>query len=365
MKTNRIFLFLAMVAAYGLLQSCETESVSDSPFEEPQGQDAFSRSVAARGITTFDDMLAFPDVETFVKVIDDLELQTEEHDDKFLKEWGHLEGDELDDMEDKLGYNPDQVLIDFEKQFSGFSSLRKKLRAEEEKWLNNEELDDKNDPDEHYIFDDEVRTVVNELGNVKIGNLLYHFTRYGYVTVEKNDVALLNRIAVSNAEEFVDVDGVAIHGGYTGGSSSGNYNNNSGSTGGSNTPECRLGFQRSRYYYPTSRRRIKGKQKLSHPSGIWGSRIKSKTVHYKKRRGRWKRRRGTITAQIRGLSVNQYCAQEAELYKSKTRRRRSVKVKIKAPAMANFNYKTRQMQLRTVHKKVSTNSTYDHFFWEN
>ncbi|WP_435578123.1 hypothetical protein [Gilvibacter sp.] len=360
MKTKQILQRFGLLLFVAFLGSCEQE-----PLSEPAEDQANFTGKASARIGVYKNMLDFPDVETFLNTLEELEDQLEAYDDAFLDEWGHLDDESLDEKEDELKYDPAQPLIDFENQFSEFSSLRKKISAEEEIWLNNEELDEKSDPDNHYIFDDEVRTVVNKFGNVKIGKDLYHFTRFGYVTVSTMDVGLLEAIAVSNVDEFVDIEGVTVYGGYTGGSSSGNYNDNSGTSGSDGGAECRLGFDRSRYYYPSSNRRIKGKQKLSHPSGIWGSRIKSKTVHYKKKRGKWRRRRGKITAEIRGLSVRFDCMEPVELNKTKTRRRRSVKVKIKAPASTGYLYKTKQMQLKTVHKKVSTGSSYDHFFWEN
>lgn len=364
MKTKKISLSIVILTVCASIFSCQSESIEDFEQEEQNSEEITSRFANAGEVGTHGDMLYFSDMETFLNVIESLEEQTEKYDDEFLEEWGHLKGDDLDDLEDEIGYDPDQVFIDFESQFSKFTSLREITRAKELEWLDNEELDDENDPDDHYIFDDEVRTVVNGLGNVKIGDLLYHFTRYGHVTVKKNNVKLLNTIAKSNAEEFVNLDDVEIFGDYVGGSSSGNYANNSGNNSGNNAPQCRNGFDRSRYYYPSSSRRLKGKQKLAGSSGIWGSRIKSKTVHYKKRNGKWKRRRGEISAQIKGFTVNQQCVQEANESKSKTRRRRSVKVKIKAPLASGYNYKTRQMELRTVHKKISTNSIYDQHFWE-
>ncbi|ARV11743.1 hypothetical protein BTO09_05015 [Gilvibacter sp. SZ-19] len=360
MKTKQIIQHFGLLFLIAFMGSCEQEPLNDSAVDEVNLE-----AKASPMVRVYKNMLDFPDMETFKSTVALLEEQVEAYDDEFLASWGHLEDEALDEMEDELKYDPAQPLIDFENQFVGFTSLRKLLREKEDEWLANDILDDKNDPDNHYIFDDEVRTVVNEFGNVKIGRLLYHITRYGYITVSTMDVNLLETIAVSNAEEFVDVDGVEIYGGYTGGGSSGNYGGNSGTTGTDGGAECRLGFDRSRYYYPTSNRRIKGKQKLSHPSGLWGSRIKSKTVHYKKKRGKWRRRRGRITAEIRGISVRFDCMEPVELNKTKTRRRRSVKVKIVAPASTGYLYKTKQMQLKTVHKKVSTGSSYDHFFWEN
>jgi len=360
MKTNIFIKRTLLLLAVIFFASCEKENL----IEQEQDQ-ANLKASKAPSIGQYKDMLDFPDVETFLTTLDELESNVERHDDAFLVIYGHLSDDDLDEKEDSVGFDEDKPLKDFENAFPGFNSLRKNLRLKEEEWLSNEELDDKNDPDNHYIFDDELRTVVNTLGNVKIGDKLYHITRFGYVTVAKGDFSLLNIIAEADANDYAHLDNVDISGGYTGGGSSGNYNDNGGDSSGSTGATCRLGFDRSRYYYPSSSRRLKGKQKLSSPNGIWGSRVKSKTVHYKKKRGRWKRRRGRITAEIRGEAVNQNCLLPSIQNDSKTRRRRSVKVKIIAPASSGFNYKTRVMQLKTVHKKVSGGASYDHVFWEN
>lgn len=73
-----------------------------------------------------------------------------------------------------------------------------------------------------------------------------------------------------------------IHGGYYG-STEANNSQSSPST-------CRTDIDDSHSYYPVSKRRIKASQKLKGYSYVFGSKIKAKTIHYKKKNGKWKRR---------------------------------------------------------------------------
>jgi len=67
-------------------------------------------------------------------------------------------------------------LIDFENQFQ-FNSLRKVVEAQIVSWLNNTTLDTLNDPDDHFIMDEELRTLLTPDCKVMIGgnveNLCY------------------------------------------------------------------------------------------------------------------------------------------------------------------------------------------------
>ena len=133
MKTKQILQRFGLLLFVAFLGSCEQE-----PLSEPAEDQANFTGKASARIGVYKNMLEFPDVETFLNTLEELEDQLEAYDDAFLDEWGHLDDESLDEKEDELKYDPAQPLIDFENQFSEFSSLRKKISAEEEIWLNNE-----------------------------------------------------------------------------------------------------------------------------------------------------------------------------------------------------------------------------------
>lgn len=304
--------------------------------------------------TIVNGMLEFDDIATFLNTLDMLEQQADAYDDNFLAQWKHLNESEIDDKEDQLGFNPDQPYINFERSYPGFTSLRKVIANQVTTWLSHSSLDDKNDPEDHFIIDDELRAVLNVNAQVKIGKSLFQMTRFGYVEITDGNFNTLDLVASTDAS-LVNLPTVLIGGGYYG-STSGNNNTPNPPSG------CRTDIDDEHYYYPANNRRIKAQQKMKGYSGIWGSKIKAKTHHYKKKNGKWKKRRGLITAEISYESVNQYCNLPNNEHEVTTKRRRKVKAKIVAPASANHTYKTKYRKLKTIHKRE--NVAYSDFFYE-
>ena len=76
-------------------------------------------------------VLSFPDMNTFKETVEDLENQVEYLDNNFINTYSHLSEDEINVIEEEIGFNENQPLIDFENQH-GFSSLRAKIDEESE-----------------------------------------------------------------------------------------------------------------------------------------------------------------------------------------------------------------------------------------
>jgi len=159
-------------------------------------------------------------------------------------------------------------------------------------------------------------------------------------------------VATSDASKL-NLQNVIIHGGYYG-SSSGNNNQN-------NSTTCRTNIEYGQSYYPESNRRIKASQKLKGYTYVFGSKIKAKTIHYKKKNGKWKRRRAWITAKIEGDAVNEFCSLPTNQNQNKHKKRRKVKAKITSSSLSGNWYKTEQLKLRTIHKRENVSYT-DYFF---
>lgn len=298
-------------------------------------------------------MLKFDSQDHFLSTIEQLRNQADKYDDTFLKRWNHLGDEELDAKEDELGYDDHQPYIDFESQFPEYKSLREDISEREEIWLNTPTLIDELDPDDHFVFDDEVRAVLNVQAQVQISNDIYQMTRFGYIVFD--NVASFLTVSFPLPDDY-PFPGGGIHGTIYGGTPSGN------NTSTTDNSECRTNIDNRQYYYPTSSRRIKAVQKLKGYTQLWGSKIKAKTKHYKKRGGRWKKRRGNITAAIGGNSRNVFCENPNLEHETKSRRRKKVKVTIKAPSSSEHSYKTKRRKLKTIHKR--DNTTYNYFFYE-
>lgn len=358
MKTIKNLLSFLLVVLFFSTISCEKENlaenntnlVSNQKIKFIQNGSSTSRTSSVNG------MLEFDDTATFLSTIEMLAKQAEDHDDAFVNKYDYLNDDDLEAKEIEIGHDVHQPFIDFENQFSGFTSLRKDIRTEQDRLIQSELLNDSNDPDNHYVFDDEIRTVLNEKAQVKIGKSLFQMTRFGYVEITDGDFNTLAIVESSDASQL-NLPNVVVNGGYYG-SSSANNNNPPG------TPtDCRTDYDETNYKTTSSNRRIKGIQKLKGYSSLWGSKIKAKTKYQKKRWwGGWTAKRTRINAKIYEESVNRYCELPAYQDRSKTKRGKKVKVTISSPSSNVF--KTKYHKLSTIHKKIGNSNIIDDYFYE-
>ncbi len=297
-------------------------------------------------------MLQFNTWQLFLDTMAELSAAAEAYDDAFMAQWKHLNEDALFNKQVELAHDEHQPYIDFENQFNGFVSLRKTVKEAEDAWLNNAILDDQNDPDNHYVWDTDMRALLNDKAQVRIKDTLIQMTRFGYIKVTDGDLNKLAQIETGNANQL-NLTHVVIMGAYFG-SNGGNVPENN--------PTCIGSADDDRYWYPVSNRRIKGKQRLKPAAYPWGSTAKSKTVHYKRSgTSRWSRSKATITAGIEGESVNQYCNLPVNNFLSKTKYAKEVDVKISVPYFSGYEIKTKYQKLKSVHKRLA--ATYYNFYF--
>lgn len=345
---------LTLISMLMVFASCQKEDVTidESNSSNEDGIRFVQPSLAKAGPSVVNGMLEFPDQATFLITINNLETQADAYDDAFVAKYNHLNDDDLEAKEIAIGHDPHQPYIDFENQYSGFVSLRKDIRDKQEDLIKNQTLTDANEPDNHYVFDDAVRTVLNENAQVKIGASLFQMTRFGYVEITDGNYSTLATVANTDASQL-NLQSVIIEGGYYGSSSANNPNTSS--------TTCRTDYDERNYATVSNNRRIKATQKLKGYSALWGTKIKAKTQYQKKRWwGGWTSKRTKMTSTITGESVDNYCDNPNNEWKTKTKRRRKVKVKIPAPSV--HVYKTEKQELKTIHKRYGTTYVDDYFY---
>jgi hypothetical protein len=140
-----------------------------------------------------DKMLVFPDMPTFLLTLNELERQMMDLDSAFVTFYASLDDEAINVKEKEIGFRPEKPLFDFDNFFAHYS-LFSKIDAEERLWLNNEELDLMNDPDNHFIFDEELRAILNLDCEVQIGKIIYKFTENGYYEITNGDLKSLMAI---------------------------------------------------------------------------------------------------------------------------------------------------------------------------
>jgi len=247
--------------------------VSEIPYDNISVENISGKSAASR-------ILVFRDMRSFVATMNDLERQVETLDNAFIDQYADLNEDEINDMEDRLRFNEEQPLIDFERRYR-FSSLRKKIDALEEIWLNNEELDLRNDPDNHFIDENALRTLLNENEEVVIGRSIYKFTDRGYIEISGRSFETLSQLDVQNINANDLPENVKLVGDFD-----------------ANRAEGCHSSKRNSGYKTSGNKRIKWV--ISHWTHPWGRRAMAKTKNYKKRGNRWKKRRSYCFATVGG-----------------------------------------------------------------
>lgn len=175
-----------------LIASCSKEKLSE---QQPVSNESEIKLVTlTHGSKTSVTLLDFSSIEHYEATITMLENQVEQHEDAFLAAWGSLSDDALNAKEVEIGFVDHQPLIDFENYYNIPVTLRQVFVAAEAIWLNNEELDIETYPKKKYPFSLAEMTLLNDNGEVKIGDKIIKLTEKGFVEIRDLDVATLIRI---------------------------------------------------------------------------------------------------------------------------------------------------------------------------
>jgi hypothetical protein len=263
-------------------------------------------------------MLVFASSTAVVQAMDYLEHRYEQYSDAFASQYQGLTDDQLADIEESTGFNDERPFIDFENQY-GISSLRAQITAAEDLWLATTAGDETagTDPDDTYMDEVELRTLVNANGEIKVGSLYYVFLSDGsyyaysgsqlsatYLKSLKPDQPLPSNI------KFVD----------------NSYNN---SVSAIIPSDCRLAAKNKAFKY-NGNWRYKWKVKASDGPFYAGGRAKAVTKSYRKKFGHWQKRKATIGAYVYGHVVDALeCSTETDIGGLIVEKRRR-KVKSKA-----------------------------------
>jgi len=183
--------YFASIALF-LMFSCSKQNVD----KQLNNKNEFNNSVrlitlSSNGRTST--MLEFSLNNNYDSVLLSLEQQQDSFEDAFVSQYGNLNDSLLNEKEDEMGYTGQQACIDFENQFSFTNSMRQVFVVEEENRLNHDTLDPATDPSNTYVFDNAEMAMLNEGGEVKIGNSLLKLTKDGFVEFTDGDINKLIR----------------------------------------------------------------------------------------------------------------------------------------------------------------------------
>ncbi len=262
----------------------------------------------------------FVDQESYENYKNDLDTQVDAWDDAFVAQWNHLDDDALNDKEEELGFDSEKPLTDFESQ-NGLQSLRQKYLIAEEAWLNNDNLNPISDPDNNpiYDFDEAEMSLVNILGEVQIGNVIYK-------KLNDEESEEVDAITSSNQQSIYliidDGDYQTLIEFNNGNTSVVNNDNVIIDTSSSSSVDCNTSKSKREILSTATNKRIKATIKVRRGFGPWAGKIKSKMKSYKKRGSRWRKWRTHISAGLNGKVRNDLCHSTLELNERRSVKRR-------------------------------------------
>lgn len=126
-------------------------------------------------------MLHFQDMDHVRNTLDNLYNSYLAHEDEFLLSNPGKTGEELMEIEETTNFNDHLIYEEFESSLN-FNSLRRKIQSDFLVYQNSG-LDNGLDPEDHFIIELAVQTILNEFEEVKIGSSIYKFYENGYVRI--------------------------------------------------------------------------------------------------------------------------------------------------------------------------------------
>lgn len=316
-------------------------------------------------------ILVFSSKSAYEKAIELLDNNIESHNNGFDQQTVGMTDVQADDYADNIGFNEDQPLLDFEEDLN-FCSLRSYIEKEDNYWLSQQGDGAWNlntCPDSHYIDDETERTLLSIgseyiIGNCKEGYKYYKEFDWGTLEVDITDIDLLSQV-IKTINEMVNpsnINGISYP-------QLTNY---------LNTVEighkidikdigavvqqiptfpndCKNQAKEKGEKIFSSERRIRWKHKvnrLTAASGNVGIKGKSITKSFRKKNGKWKKYRASISAGLNGVAYLNCSTADSMTSSTEKRRKRLKHIKwIDDLGGSQQNKKLKPNGLFSVHKQ--------------
>ena len=174
----RIIILFSALALIAGLNAC---SKTDETLVEPPHPQLDQRTLSLPTISVNNGILVFSDSADVMQAILYLQQEWDYHNDTFNANYTSYTDDQLDSIANALGFEEDQPLIDFEDNLS-FSSLRDSIETEMDGWLDNTVLNDATNPENFYIVDPFLRTLLNNRCEIIVDSSIWTFHEDGSAT---------------------------------------------------------------------------------------------------------------------------------------------------------------------------------------
>lgn len=302
---HSIFIFLAVVLGITACKDMEKAPVKEGyssvavvvnsyPFDLP------TSNINYASIENYQGRLRFESHQDIISTMQELEQEYIGWNNSFNEFYGNVSIEALDSIDDELALEDELPAINFESNLD-FSSLRAYINGQVSMWLDNDILDEENDPDDHFIVDDEYRTILNINAEVIVKDTVYKLYNDKYITIHNETLDHSIEICDDINTGALNLDVMNDDERETLGITIILWKKGSGSSG-SSTGTCdpkTLKNEKDFEFNNPKDKRIKWK--LAIHNYPWGNNAVAKIKGYKKRKRRgWKKYRSQLTVQCYG-----------------------------------------------------------------
>jgi len=275
-----------------ILHSCKKENPNNklnaTEFEyEVQSNIPYSsiskRDKGFKGTNGSSELLVFQNMDAIRLTLADLDRQVNELDSAFVSTYTSLSEDSLNAKEIEINFTERQPLINFN-EFFLYSSLYQEIAQQELLWLDHDVLNEVTDPNNHFIFEQSLRAILNTDCEVQVGDTIYILQENGFIAIYDGSLKSLEKIN-QNPQIYTRLENVVFVG---------NDCNNC------RADSCNSMKRNSGYKYSYDNN-YRIKWVVSHWTHPWGRRVAAKTDNYKKQGNKWKDYRTACAAKVYGF----------------------------------------------------------------
>ena len=205
MKLRKLFLFLTAILTLGIfITGCKKQEV-----EMPKNE--LNNTVTSK-ITVINGMLSFSNIESFQNTLTELEDNNNLFNNKFSEDIDRMNFVEIEKYIEVSKWNENEIFETFEDKYN-YISLRSIIAKEIIEFNKIYDQSKVINPDNHFVSNQYLRTLLNEDCQVLIGTTIYRFLEQGIlVKVLDKNFDLANKINITNYNDFLKNERIVFEG---------------------------------------------------------------------------------------------------------------------------------------------------------
>lgn len=286
------------------------------------------------------EFLSFQSYEDFISTYNMLEQEMEINQEYINTKVGIVNNEEeLDAKFQQYNLDPLKPLKDFEKKYN-YTSLRSDISIKETEWLSRQsDIFDSEDPDNHFILDNILRTLLNKDAEIMVAGTILRNEEWGYIEIYNSDLTSYNKKYDAQSKEASNINVKIV-----------NYPNT--------TNVCKVSTSYEYDFNTDTRRKMKIQSALQRDALFRNNRIISKTKYLKKVVGVWLHKSADLYVKLQGFhGYDNRCGDNNPIFTEKRAYAGEIEVKFvnPMPAGARSDLSIVQNKLFSTHEVWNTN----------